>query len=112
MRLTVQAAEPEMVSGTVAPAAIYDTLPGDESSEAEKIFVAVAQAVEQRDLHTASHCERVAFIGVAMGMVAGLERENLLIVHRGGYMHDIGKVGIPDSILFKTGKLTAKEWEV
>ena len=82
------------------------------TSEAEKTFFALAQAVEQRDLHTASHCERLAFISVAMGMVSGLGSEELQILYRGGYMHDIGKVGIPDSILFKRGKLTAEEWDV
>ena len=81
-------------------------------SDVEKLFFALAQAVEQRDLHTASHCERLAFISVAMGIVSGLERDELLILYRGGYMHDIGKVGIPDSILFKPGKLSADEWEV
>ena len=81
-------------------------------SETELIFFALAQAVEQRDLHTASHCERLAFISVAMGMIAGIEGEGLMILHRGGYMHDIGKVGIPDSILFKRGKLTPEEWDV
>jgi putative two-component system response regulator len=83
-----------------------------EGSETEMIFQALAQAVEQRDLHTATHCERLAFIAVAMGMISGLERDDLLILYRGGYMHDIGKVGIPDSILFKPGKLTPDEWEV
>jgi putative two-component system response regulator len=82
------------------------------ATEAERLFFALARAVEQRDLHTASHCERLAFIGVAMGIVSGLDREDLLILYRGGYMHDIGKVGIPDSILFKPGKLSAEEWEI
>jgi putative two-component system response regulator len=76
------------------------------------IFFALAQAVEQRDLHTATHCERLAFISVAMGMIAGVKPEDLLVLYRGGYIHDIGKVGIPDSILFKPGKLTPDEWEI
>jgi putative two-component system response regulator len=83
-----------------------------DTSEAERIFFALAQAVEQRDLHTASHCERLAFIAVAMGIVSGLDRNELQVLYRGGYMHDIGKVGIPDSILFKPGKLTPQEWDV
>jgi putative two-component system response regulator len=83
-----------------------------DASEAERIFFALAQAVEQRDLHTASHCERLAFIAVAMGIISGLDRGELLILYRGGYMHDIGKVGIPDAILFKPGKLTPQEWDV
>ena len=40
----------------------------------------------------------------------GLEQNDLLAVYRGGFLHDIGKVGIPDSILFKPGKLTPEEW--
>ena len=76
----------------------------------ESILFALAQAVEQRDHQTAGHCERLAFIGVAMGMALGLDRAQLLTIYRGGYLHDIGKVGIPDSILFKPGELTAEEW--
>jgi putative nucleotidyltransferase with HDIG domain len=76
----------------------------------ESILFALAQAVEQRDHQTAGHCERLAFIGVAMGMAIGLDRAQLLTLYRGGYLHDIGKVGIPDSILFKPGKLAAHEW--
>jgi putative two-component system response regulator len=83
-----------------------------DTSETEKLFFALAQAVEQRDLHTASHCERLAFIAVAMGIISGLDQDELPILYRGAYMHDIGKVGIPDSILFKPGKLTAEEWDV
>jgi putative two-component system response regulator len=47
-----------------------------------------------------------------MGMVSGLEREDLLTLYQGGFMHDIGKVGIPDSILFKPGRLNEEEWKV
>jgi putative two-component system response regulator len=78
--------------------------------ETEGILFALAQAVEQRDLQTAGHCERLAFISVAMGMAMGLERAKLLALYRGGFLHDVGKVGIPDSILFKPGTLTADEW--
>jgi putative two-component system response regulator len=81
-------------------------------SETETILFAVGQVVEQRDKHTAGHCERLAFISVAMGTAMGLDRPDLLALYRGGYLHDIGKVGIPDSILFKPGKLTAFEWVV
>ncbi len=80
------------------------------TDETESILFALAQAVEQRDRQTAGHCERLAFIGVALGMALGLERPQLLTLYRGGYLHDVGKVGIPDSILYKAGKLTAAEW--
>jgi putative two-component system response regulator len=76
----------------------------------EGILFAVAQAVEQRDSQTAGHCERLAFISVALGLAMGLERAQLLNLYRGGYLHDVGKVGIPDCILYKPGKLTPDEW--
>jgi putative two-component system response regulator len=81
-------------------------------NETEQTLFALAQAVEQRDSVTAGHCERLAFISVAMGVFMGLERVDLLALYRGGYLHDIGKVGIPDSILFKRGKLNEEEWKV
>lgn len=78
--------------------------------ETEGILFALARAVEQRDRHTAGHCERLAFMSVAMGIAMRFERTSLLALYRGGYLHDVGKVGIPDSILFKPGKLDAREW--
>jgi len=78
--------------------------------ETEEIVFALARAVEQRDVGTGGHCERLAFISVALGIAVGLDRASLLALYRGGYLHDVGKVGIPDSILFKPGKLTAEEW--
>jgi response regulator RpfG family c-di-GMP phosphodiesterase len=81
-------------------------------SETEEILFGLAVAVEQRDQHTAGHCERLAWVAVAMGVAMGLARASLLALYRGGYLHDVGKVGIPDSILFKPGKLTAEEWIV
>jgi cyclic di-GMP phosphodiesterase len=78
--------------------------------ETEAILFTLARAVEQRDAQTAGHCERLAFISVALGVAVGLERESLVALYRGGYLHDVGKVGIPDSILFKPGKLDAGEW--
>ena len=76
----------------------------------EAILFALAHAVEQRDRQTAGHCERLAFTSVAIGMALGLDRPGLLALYRGGYLHDVGKVGIPDAILFKPGRLTAEEW--
>jgi putative nucleotidyltransferase with HDIG domain len=93
-----------LVAGIVRPVGDFAI------DETEGILFALAQAVEQRDQQTAGHCERLAFISVAMGMAMGLERAKLLALYRGGFLHDVGKVGIPDSILFKPGALTADEW--
>jgi putative two-component system response regulator len=84
----------------------------DTLEEAETILFALAQSVEHRDRYTGRHCERLAGYGVAMGQALGLSRHDQLALFRGGYLHDIGKIGIPDSILFKRGLLTDEEWRV
>lgn len=84
----------------------------DSLEEAETILFALAQAVEQRDKCTGDHCQRLATYSVALGMALGLNRTDLKALYRGGYLHDIGKVAVPDSILFKPGKLTEEEWDV
>jgi putative two-component system response regulator len=68
--------------------------------------------VEQRDRHTAGHGERLALSGVALGAAMKLDSGSLLELYVGGYLHDVGKVGIPDSVLFKPGQLTRAEWEI
>jgi putative two-component system response regulator len=78
--------------------------------ETTRTLIALAEAVDQRDGHTAGHSERLACFSVTLGMALGLESENLQALYRGGYLHDIGKIGIPDAILFKPGSLTAQEW--
>ncbi len=84
----------------------------DSLDEAETILFALAQAVEHRDVLTGMHCERLADFSVTLGKALGLSAPDLKALHRGGYLHDIGKVGIPDAILFKKGSLTKEEWEV
>jgi putative two-component system response regulator len=91
--------------------AAHDGTPSMDD-ETEGLLLALGQAVEQRDHNLSGHCERLAFIGVAMGVVMRLDRTSLLALYRGGYLHDVGKVGIPDSILFKPGALTAPEWVI
>jgi putative two-component system response regulator len=85
---------------------------GLNEREQEDILFALAEAVEQRDHHIAGHCQRLAYIAVTLGTAMGMDRGALLALYRGGYLHDVGKVGIPDSILFKPGRLTPEEWVV
>lgn len=84
----------------------------DSLEEAESILFALAQAIEQRDKCTGGHCERLANTSMMLGSALGLPRSQLLALHRGGFLHDIGKVAIPDSILFKNGSLSEEEWEI
>lgn len=84
----------------------------DSLEEAETILFALAQTVEQRDKETGNHCQRLAALSVALGSAIGLPEDDLLALYRGGFLHDIGKVAVPDSILFKRGELTPEEWAV
>jgi putative two-component system response regulator len=84
----------------------------DSLEEAETILLALAQTVEHRDKYTGKHCQRLAVASVMLGEALGLGSQDLTALYRGGYLHDIGKIAIPDSILFKRGKLTAAEWEI
>lgn len=84
----------------------------DSLEEAETILFALAQAVEKRDKYTGDHCDRLAQYSVMLGSAMGMSKSQLVALHRGGYMHDIGKVCVPDAILFKKGPLTEEEWVV
>jgi putative two-component system response regulator len=84
----------------------------DSLEEAGTILFALAQAVEARDKGTSMHCERLAAYSYLVGERLGLPAPDLLALHRGGYLHDIGKICVPDAILFKEGKLTDEEWVI
>jgi len=84
----------------------------DSLDEAETILFALAQAVEARDSYTAEHCQRLATYSVALGVALGLSRPELVALYRGGFLHDIGKISIPDSILHGSKRLTEAEWVV
>jgi putative two-component system response regulator len=82
----------------------------DALDSAESAFLALALTIEARDPMTNGHCERLAKHAVRVGQAIGLPDEDLDALHRGGYLHDVGKVGIPDSVLLKPGPLTAEEF--
>jgi putative nucleotidyltransferase with HDIG domain len=70
------------------------------------------QSLESADAYTHGHCERVANFGVAVGSRLGLDAESLTALRLGAYLHDLGKVRIPDEILNKSGKLTDEEFAI
>ncbi len=84
----------------------------DSLEEAEGILFALAQAIEQRDTCTGLHCERLALISVTIGHSLSLTQRELVALYRGGFLHDIGKVSVPDAILRKPGPLTEEEWRI
>lgn len=84
----------------------------DELDSAESVILSLARTVEARDPHTEGHCERISRYAVALGRRLGLPDEDLAALHRGGFLHDIGKIAIPDAVLFKPGPLNNDELAV
>jgi len=71
---------------------------------------ALATALDTRDAETLGHSVRVASFAVAVAERMGVGEPALTDIYRGALLHDVGKIGIPDAILRKPGKLTAAEW--
>ncbi|MGA7411393.1 MAG: HD domain-containing phosphohydrolase [Bryobacteraceae bacterium] len=84
----------------------------DSLDEAEAVLFSLAQSVEERDPAMGEHCQRIALLASSLGIALGLPASDLVSLQRGGFLHDIGKVGIPDHILFKSGPLSSEEWVV
>jgi len=74
-------------------------------------MVELAKSVEEKDQATEGHCKRLERLGVLVGERLGLSGEQLIDLSFGAYLHDIGKVKVPDEILGKEGSLTESEWE-
>jgi putative nucleotidyltransferase with HDIG domain len=72
---------------------------------------ALAAALDARDPYTAGHSERVSVLAVAIGRSLQLPADDLEVLRLGALLHDIGKIGVPDAILLKPGKLTEAEFD-
>ena len=81
----------------------------DELESAETVLFTLALSVEAKDPYTEGHCDRLARYSVGLGRRLGLSPEYLKALHRGGILHDVGKIGIPDAILLKPGPLSDTE---
>jgi len=71
---------------------------------------ALTAALETRDSETHGHSERVVSYSLRLGREYGLNRDEMKALEFGSLLHDIGKIGVPDSILRKPAKLTEEEW--
>jgi len=77
----------------------------------EQLIHSFADALDLRDHDTAGHTRRVATLARMIGRQLGLSRRELDNIYAAGSLHDLGKIGIPDAILLKAGKLERDEWE-
>lgn len=84
----------------------------EDLDHAEQVLFSMARAVESRDPNTGDHCERLVAMGKAFGEYIQLPRTDIRNLMWGGYLHDIGKVGIPDAVLLKKGPFTPEEREI
>jgi len=84
----------------------------DELDQAESVIFSLARAIEARDRFTEKHVERVAENAVQLATRAGFSEKELDDVRYGGILHDIGKIGVPDHILNKPGRLTDEEFDI
>lgn len=84
----------------------------DDLDTAESVIVSLALTIEARDRSTEGHCQRLAAYASSLGRRLDLADDDVAALARGGYLHDIGKVGIPDAILLKPGRLTRAEYDV
>jgi len=77
----------------------------------QSYFSTLAAALDARDTYTAGHSQRVAEYSLLIGRGAGLNREELDLLNKSALLHDIGKIGVRDSVLLKDGRLTDEEFE-
>jgi diguanylate cyclase (GGDEF)-like protein/putative nucleotidyltransferase with HDIG domain len=80
--------------------------------EASSIIYALAATIEARDPYTYGHSRKVSSYAVALAEAIGLPSEKVTVVSTAALLHDIGKIGIPDEVLNKVGKLEAETWDL
>jgi putative nucleotidyltransferase with HDIG domain len=88
--------------------AAYDKL----ESTYDQTLASLMSALDARDRETEGHSLRVAHLVARMGEALGYSAEHLKVLERGSLLHDIGKIGISDTILHKPGPLSEEEWKI
>jgi len=83
----------------------------DDLDSAASIVMTLGVMIEARDGMTEGHCHRMANYATAVGRALGLAAADLQALHRGGFLHDIGMLAIPPSVLLKAGPLDPDEFE-
>lgn len=84
----------------------------DELETAESVLCTLGLSVESRDPYTEGHCERLAENASNLGRHLHLDDEAVTALRRGGYLHDLGKIAVPDEILKKGANLNSEEWAI
>ncbi len=83
----------------------------DQLERTESVIFALALAVEAKDLYTEGHIRRLAYYSEQLALAAGLSSDQARITRYGGFLHDIGKIGVDDAILRKPAPLARAEYQ-
>ena len=83
----------------------------DDLDCAEAVILSLARTIEARDAYTEGHCQRLSIMASALGRRIGLGDADVEALERGGILHDVGKIGVPDAVLLKPGPLSDAEFE-
>jgi putative two-component system response regulator len=84
----------------------------NQLERAERVITTLSLTIEARDPYTAGHCQRLARYAVDLGQALGVDEAMLKALWLGGFLHDLGKIAVPDRILLKKGALNAEELAV
>jgi putative two-component system response regulator len=81
----------------------------DQLEQAESVLTSLGLVIEARDPYTAGHCERLAGAATTLGRSLGVDESTVRALRLGGFLHDLGKIAVPDRVLLKPGRLDADE---
>lgn len=84
----------------------------DELETADSVLCTLGLIVEGRDPYTEGHCERLSVRAADLGRHLGMDEDSIIALKRAGFLHDLGKIAVPDEILKKGSNLTPAEWAV
>jgi len=84
----------------------------DELDSVVAAIVMLGSTIEARDPLTNGHCQRLASYATGLGGRLGLPQADVRLLSLGGYLHDLGKIAVPDAVLFKPGALTTDEYRL
>ena len=104
--------EPSRIVGTIMDITERKQLEENMLQAYDATIEGWAHALDLKDEETEDHSRRVTELTMRIAVKMGIKEEELAHVRRGALLHDIGKMGIPDSILLKPGKLTDEEWKI
>lgn len=84
----------------------------EETYQSHELVECIANALDARDPYTGNHSRRVSDMACMLCRYLGLSEQETQTIHIAAHLHDIGKIGIPDAILCKPGRLDDREWGI